>query len=84
MISNLIALGKNATGYYKLKWKRGELTLETVIKMLILALLLGVMVFFIYKFIIKRIGEDTINPMIKETEDKTKDGIFEKIFGDNK
>jgi len=85
MTTGVIRLGKDATGYLRNRWKRGEITLETVIKMIILALLLGVMLFFIYKFIVDRIGKGTIDPLVDETQgkivgDKENPGIFDDIF----
>ena len=83
MIKNLVGLGKSSVGYARLKYKSGELTLETVIKMLLLALLFGVLSFFIYKFLVKKIGEDTITPIITDTNKKATEngGILNSIFG---
>ena len=52
-------------------------------KMLLLALLFGVLSFFIYKFLVKKIGEDTITPIITDTNKKATEngGILNSIFG---
>jgi len=82
MIKNSIELIKNLYGYgtnsYK---KKGALSLEMVITFVVLAVLLGVMLWLIYTFIMKKVGGDIEG--LTENTDKEMNNSWNKIFGEN-
>lgn len=50
--------------------KRGELSLETIAKFILVIVLIAVLLFFVYKYILKG-GQGAINPIMDDTAKKT-------------
>ncbi|MBN1386368.1 hypothetical protein JW968_05345 [Candidatus Woesearchaeota archaeon] len=60
--------------------KKADMTLETIIKYILIAVVAAVILWFIFAFLLKGMGHDTVGPMINQTS-KNASGALKDLFG---
>lgn len=62
-----------------MKSKKADIALETIVKYVIIAIVAAVIIWFIYLFLVKGIGRDTIGPLMDKTTTDSNNAIQNTI-----